>query len=274
MEMTPCLPLQQHPSFTAALKRMGQQVRTVDVADAAPVQTISRFGLRLASRGPVWACPPNGTHSNALRRSGLHLINSDGQDAAVLKGAGFRQIQTPSYVAELPLHSASKDRLATLKPKWRNTLRRAQAGPFAIQREAFCPNHHRWLLREDIKQQKAKGFRSLPHSLLVAFCAANPKSQFVFTALHAAEPIAAMLFLTHGRVATYHLGWSNEFGRTHAAHHALLDRASAFLAKRAILRLDLGAVDTVTAPGLARFKIGTGATIRPLGGTWLRVPGL
>jgi len=30
----------------------------------------------------------------------------------------------------------------------------------------------------------------------------------------------------------------------------------------------------VSAPGLARFKIGTGAEVRPLGGSWLRVPWL
>jgi hypothetical protein len=38
--------------------------------------------------------------------------------------------------------------------------------------------------------------------------------------------------------------------------------------------LDLGTVDTENAPGLARFKIGSGAQIRSLGGTWLRIPGL
>jgi hypothetical protein len=37
--------------------------------------------------------------------------------------------------------------------------------------------------------------------------------------------------------------------------------------------LDLGSVDTVSAPGLARFKLGAGAQVKSLGGTWLHLPG-
>jgi hypothetical protein len=37
--------------------------------------------------------------------------------------------------------------------------------------------------------------------------------------------------------------------------------------------LDLGTLDTQNAPGLARFKLGSGATAQLLGGTWARLPG-
>lgn len=272
--MPTCLPLQQHPNFASALRLLGREMRMVDLPGAAPIQIMSRFGLRLASRGPIWHRPPTPEDSRALRKSRLHIINSDGQDHDILKSAGFRQIKTPSYVAELSLTGTPKTRLAAMKSKWRNTLRRAESAPFSIQRELFTPRRHGWLLEEDLKQQKEKGFRSLPHTLLGAYGVANPRDQLVFVAYIAATPIAAMLFLIHGNVATYHLGWLSDLGRKHAAHNALLVRASNYLAKQSIKRLDMGTVDTVNAPGLARFKIGSGADIRPLGGTWLRVPSL
>jgi hypothetical protein len=46
------------------------------------------------------------------------------------------------------------------------------------------------------------------------------------------------------------------------------------LAARGHVRLDLGTVDTEAAPGLARFKLAVGATVHPLGGSWLGLPGL
>jgi hypothetical protein len=51
----------------------------------------------------------------------------------------------------------------------------------------------------------------------------------------------------------------------------LLWQAAVWLAGQGTRTLDLGAVDTVSAAGVARFKLGTGATARPLGGTWAGV---
>ena len=41
------------------------------------------------------------------------------------------------------------------------------------------------------------------------------------------------------------------------------------LRKTGVQKIDLGTLDTVNAPGLARFKLGSGARAEPLGGTWL-----
>jgi hypothetical protein len=51
-------------------------------------------------------------------------------------------------------------------------------------------------------------------------------------------------------------------------------RHALVLARRGITRLDLGTLDTEAAPGLARFKLGSGAAARALGGTWLWWPPL
>lgn len=274
MTDAPLLPLQQHPHYAAALARLGCTTGQVALKGAAPVQTIRRFGLTCAMRGPIWHGPPDLNGADALRRSGLRVVNSDGHDRATLRAAGFVQAHTPAYVAELCLSGAPQDRRARMRGKWRNSLRRAEAAPFRIQRELYNSARHQWLLDADLRQQRAKGFRSLPHVVLNAFAAVHPKDVSVFVARAGDDPIAAMLFLTHGGVATYHLGWTGAMGRANGAHNALLARAADHLARRGVHRLDLGTVDTVNAPGLARFKIGTGATVRPLGGTWVRVPWL
>ena len=85
-------------------------------------------------------------------------------------------------------------------------------------------------------------------------------------------PIAAMLFLLHAPVVTYHIGWTSAQGRKFHAHHRMIMEAAEGFAQHGYYRMDLGLVETDRAPGLARFKIGTGAHVRPLGGTWLRLP--
>ena len=268
------MPLQQHPHYAAALASIGCAMRTVQLPGAAPVQAIRRFGLTCAMRGPIWHGPPDPDGARALRRSGLRVINSDGHDRATLRAAGFAQAHTPAYVAELSLDGSPQDRRARMVGKWRNALRRAESAPFQIRREVYGNTRHAWLLAADLRQQRSKGFRSLPHAVLDAYAEQRPKDISVFVARTGGDPIAAMLFVNHGRTATYHLGWTSAAGRAFGAHNAVLAQASDYLARRDIVRLDLGNVDTVNAPGLARFKIGTGANIRPLGGTWVRLPWL
>ena len=143
-----------------------------------------------------------------------------------------------------------------------------------IRQQHFDPKRHRWLLDADLAQQRKKEFRALPHAIIAAYAAQHPKDVIVFIAQQPQGPVAAMLFLLHHPVATYHVGWSNNVGRDCCAHHRILFEAATVFSGQGYLRLDLGSVDTENSPSLARFKIGTGAVVRSLGGTWLRIPGL
>ncbi len=272
MQSMPQLPLQQHPNFAAAVRKLGRKTEVVELNGSAPIQTLVWFGLRFASRGPIWLGAPAATDVSAVRRSGLHLINSDGGDQQALFGAGYRQIVQPLQVAELSILGSHEDRLARLKGKWRNALRGAWNSSQVIQSETFCKRRHKWLLEADSEQQRAKGFRNLPHEFLQAYADANLGRSIVFSAYSKAEPIAAMLFLVHGSVATYHLGWTGIEGRKHRSHHAILMQAGDCLSAQGVERIDLGKIDRVNSRNLARFKSGTGAVTRSLGGTWVRVP--
>jgi lipid II:glycine glycyltransferase (peptidoglycan interpeptide bridge formation enzyme) len=80
-----------------------------------------------------------------------------------------------------------------------------------------------------------------------------------------------MLLLLHAPVATYHIGWTGPRGRQLNAHSLLMWRASCHLADAGYTRLDLGRTDPARTPGIARFKMGTGAELRDLGATTLRL---
>jgi lipid II:glycine glycyltransferase (peptidoglycan interpeptide bridge formation enzyme) len=80
--------------------------------------------------------------------------------------------------------------------------------------------------------------------------------------------VAGMLFLIHGRVASYHMGWADNEGRQLNAHNALLWQAMAYLQGEGMQVLDLGGVNTHDLPGISRFKLGTGGRAITLAGTY------
>lgn len=131
-----------------------------------------------------------------------------------------------------------------------------------------------WLLQAEEAQARARRYRRLPASFTAAWVAANgDDSARLFVARLHGGIVAAMLFLLHGRAASYHIGWSGPEGRAGHAHNLLLWQASDWLAARGYACVDLGTLDTETTPGLARFKLGSGAQQVKLGATWLDAPG-
>lgn len=268
------LPLQQHPHFGGALRHLGRDVETVEIAGALPVQTIRRYGLRFAPRGPIWCdASCDDTRTQNLRASRLGLMNTE-TPGPLPRAAGFLRVMTPAFVAELDLTQGVEARQASMKVKWRNSYRKGLNHHHKIKIERFHTDHHQWVLDADLVQQRLKGFKALPHDIIHAYSARHPKDVIVLTAIIKKINVAAMLFLRHPPVATYHIGWINTCGRATAAHQVLLMKACDHFADQGLTRLDLGSVDTQNAAGLARFKIGSGAAVRPLGGTWLRCPGL
>jgi len=214
----------------------------------------------------------------ALRRHlpgqgmGALLATPDhGTDRAVLRAAGLIEVQTPLHVAEIDLTAPAALRRAAQGGKWRNRLARAEAQGLKVRRAALPADPSHWLLRAEGAQQRARGYRGLPPGFAAAWASVAPRDAQVFSVERAGAPVAAMLMLIHGRAASYHIGWSDEEGRRLNAHSLILWRASEWLARRGVARLDLGTVNTKDAPGLARFKIGAGAQVRALPGTWLGV---
>lgn len=280
--MIAALPLQQHPAFGRALTALGQRVETLALTDRAGAGIGSALAIwrRLPvigevgylPRGPAWRGEPSPeAQAYALARLPVRLVEADGPCPG-LRAAGFRQVATAAHVAEMDLTCTPEARRAALDGKWRHALRRAERSGVTVHEEAYAGDPSHWLLAREGAQRRERGYRAWPYAVTCALAQSTPGAARMFVAQEGREVIAAMLILLHLPVATYHIGWSGDRGRALSAHRLLLMAAADGLAAEGYARLDLGSVDTVTAPGLARFKIGTGACVRALGGSWLRLP--
>lgn len=273
------LPFQQSRAYGAAVAGLGAGVEWFEFREGgrciAVAQALRRrlvLPVTLFNRGPIWldeTTPDQRARAlNLLRRhlTGLVLITPpDGALQPVLAASGFRQVMTPTTLALLSLQG---DIRAGMHGKWRNRLTKAERAGLQVRRSRE-PRILRWLVQTEGQQQRARGYRGLPASFTEAWVQNEPKNAIIFLAGDPAMPMAAMLFLLHGATATYHTGWTGDAGRALSAHHLILWRACQHFQKMGLRSLDLGIVDTENAPGLARFKLGAGATPVQTGGTWL-----
>ena len=268
--------LQQRWAYGAAIETLGGTVERVTISHEgqtmAIAQVLTRRFAALVTRGPIWTCdasPEVRADARrmlraALRSKGARILaitTLDGADT----GWGVR-LMTPATLACLRIDPP--DRLS-LHGKWRNRLKAAECAGLHIARLPNRFDQVRWLVEADRKQQKARGYRALPESFNAAWLHLNGKKVLTLAADLGQHPVAAMMFLLHGTTATYHIGWSNDEGRATHAHNLLLWQAASMLAAQGVRLLDLGTLDTENAPGLARFKLGTGARPQRLGPTWL-----
>ncbi|MBK19113.1 MAG: hypothetical protein CMM52_09805 [Rhodospirillaceae bacterium] len=83
------------------------------------------------------------------------------------------------------------------------------------------------------------------------------------------DPIASILLIRHGRSATYYTSWTTTQGRNRKAHNVLLWKGIEELKKQNVRWLDLGGLNTDSASGVARFKLGMGGEVTTLSGTYL-----
>ncbi|GAB5446579.1 MAG: hypothetical protein Gyms2KO_14520 [Gymnodinialimonas sp.] len=198
------------------------------------------------------------------------VVNAEtDEDARALAAAGFHRIFAPRVLAELPLDPSADVMAARLSQKWRNRLRHGQSQGLVIRRRPMPPDKRYWLFKAEALQSIRKWYQPLPPEMIAAMAACKPGAVQVFTAYHLGRRVAAMLFLRHGKEATYQIGWSTPEGRKLSAGPACMWRAMLELQAMGTERIDLGAADKSLAPGLAHFKRGTGADLRTLGGTWI-----
>lgn len=252
-------PFQQGAAYAAAASACGARVRWLEFGCGRAL-AVERGPLRLVSRGPVWEGEPGAAERRrAIRRMarwpGMTLVTA-GEEVA---GFGLVPLVTPMHHA---LWDLSGDLRAGLAGKWRNRLVRAEAS--AKGRRAGRAALERLIAAEAV-QRHARGYRALPAAFTLAL---DPGALRIWDWPGG----AAMCFVVHGKSATYHLGWTSPEGRAAGVHGVILMRAAEALAAEGVRWLDLGTVDTEAAPGLARFKLGTGAALKRLGATMLVLP--
>jgi hypothetical protein len=258
------LPFQQSQPYAVAAAASGARVHRVDL-DGGEALVIERGRLRLLSRGPVWDGPRTvDQQRHALRQlarwPGLTIATPE----VPVQGFGLLPLVTPMHHA---IWMLGADLGARLAGKWRNRLAAALREGIRVQPGGRATLDR--LIVEEQQQRRARGYRSLPP----AFSQALPMHSLrLWEWRQKEEVVAAMAFVRHGRSASYHLGWATEQARQSSVHAVMLISAAEALRDEGVDWLDLGSVDTDRAPGLARFKLGTGARLHRLGATALVLP--
>jgi hypothetical protein len=258
------LPFQQSLPYALAAAASGARVRWCDV-DAGRALLIERGRLRLVSRGPVWAgtCAPE-VQRQALRElarwPGLTIATPE----VPVQGFGLVPLVTSMHHA---VWSLDPDLRKGMAGKWRNRLTAAERAGITPQVGTRATLDR--LILQEMQQRRTRGYRSLPPQFTAGL---PPETLRIWEWRRAGDMAAAMVFVRHGSSASYHLGWASDAARRQGAHAVMLVAAATALQAEGVRWLDLGAVDTDRAPGLARFKLGTGAALRQLGATVLVLP--
>ncbi|KIC11108.1 hypothetical protein RA19_07010 [Leisingera sp. ANG-M1] len=263
--------LQQTPEFTRALQACGQKPLLLDaLKDTVVLQRrfAGGFTAAMVNRAPI-SKPLR--LLELLQEKGLRrtpVILSPETPAPELARCGAVPLMSPASVAMLDLTPGLDQRRAALHQKWRNRLKHGAAQNLRLTRQNLPNDPGHWLFQADARQQTSRGYRSWPLALTLAYARENKGQAKLFQAFDGRDPAAAILILTHGQGATYHIAHATARGKQLSAHNLLMWEAMSWLAAKGITRLDLGLVNTEDAPGLARFKLGTGAQLHRLGGTW------
>lgn len=258
-------PFSQGQAYAAAARACGAGVLDLDLG-AGRALVLRRLGRQLISRGPIWHDgAPLADKRRALRHfarfAGVTIVTPDQE----LRGAGLIALITPMHHA---IWDLSGNLRAGMVGKWRNRLGVAERAELRITAAplSLLPQ----LITAEAGVRTARGYRT--HS--AQFTLSLPPSALrLFQWRHGGDMAAGMAFVVEGATASYHLGWANQAAKAQGVHGLMLYRAALALRATGVRWLDLGSVDTESAPGLARFKLGTGAELRRLGHTLLVLPG-
>lgn len=263
--------LPQTPEFARALAATGKEPMVLSQLKDTVVmrrKLLGRIDVAMVNRARI---------DKPLRlieqisEQGLHrtpVILSPETPTPALARHGAVPLVSPAYVGLVDLTGDHDQRRARLHQKWRNRLVHAERQGLRVTRQSLPQTPAHWLFAADAAQQARRGYRSWPVDLTLAYARENKGMARVFEAHEGKDIVAGILVLRHGRGATYHIAHTTERGKALSAHNLLMWEAMNWLAKQGCEQLDLGVINTEDAPGLARFKLGSGARLHQLGGTW------
>jgi hypothetical protein len=279
-------PLQQDWDYGLAVRWQGRPVLRLLAVDRENVcgalQLVGRRWLGfveiwLALRGPV---PLDAGDSGAaallaaIPRGIARLSFVAPEIAAAPDNAarwqGRARVYTGHSCAILDLAAGDEAALrAGLHQKWRNRLAAAERGGLRVE-SAAQGKWIDWVVQRYEDVHATKGFEG-PSRAFVAQIAGlkAPRAALAVVALEGNEPVAGALFVRHGPDASYYVAATTDDGRKRKAANLVLWRGLLALKAAGVRKVDLGTIDTDRSPGLARFKLGTGATPRTLAGTYL-----
>ncbi|MEO0399079.1 MAG: GNAT family N-acetyltransferase [Pseudomonadota bacterium] len=292
-DKVPYAAYQQHYAYGEVIAGLGGGVHRAVVrrgdAPIALIQLQNRrfFGcatLATIMRGPVWV--PEEI-DDALKVDVYRLIKQtapikglkalllmpETAEATAEADAGLIRAVSAYHTVLVDLEREEDALRRAMDGKWRNRLRAAEKAALDIVKLGRKPADYSWLLQEEAEQQGRAGYHALPPAFTTLFQeAAGASTVFALEAKQGAERLGGVLFLRHGRGATYHIGWASETGKRLNVHNLLMWRAMLALKQKGVATLDLGGLDTNQRPGIARFKLGLGGRLFSQAGAFCLSP--
>ncbi|WP_187431698.1 hypothetical protein ROLI_019160 [Roseobacter fucihabitans] len=262
--------LQQSEAFERALISLGTPAHRLADGTLALQRQLGPLPVHMITRAAPQSPQELIETAKSLQAKGPVILAPD--TPMPLHKYGAVPLVSPSGIAQIDLNPDIDTLHKGLHQKWRNRLKHARRQSLRLTRQNMPDDPDHWLLQADALQQTRRRYRSWPIDLTLAYGRENRGQSKLFTAFWGREPVAAILILRHGTSATYHIGHARASGRIASAHTLLLWSAITWCKAKGVERLELGVVDTEEGQGLARFKLGTGAQVRPLGGTWIYWP--
>lgn len=267
----------------AAVRRPDGSLAALAQIAARPFAMAGRFAL--CTHGPVWV----GDVLSNDRRETIRLLKSSlpqrwprllvltPDEAATDALKGLSRVMTGDATVLLNLTKDEDALRGAMESSWRNKLSKAERSDLVVQKAGLKPAQYRWLLDAELKQRVKRGYRSMPVEMTERWQEAKADGASgdkgaglaVYRADLKRDAAAGMLFLIHGRRATYHVGWTSDDGRANAAHNLILWTAMKDLKARGVAVLDLGGVNTQSAAGIARFKLETGGAVLQRAGAFV-----
>ena len=257
----------------AVVRRADGVVVALAQVTARAFALVGRFAL--CTHGPVWV----GTVLAEEKREAYRLLKSslpqrwprllvltpDEADAP----KRLKRVMTGDATVLIDLTRDEAALRADMESSWRNKLSKAERSDLQVQKAGVKPAQYRWLLEAEQKQRQKRGYRAMPLEMTERWQDAKADGAngdkaaglAVFRADLKRDAAAGMLFLIHGKRATYHVGWTSDEGRAHAAHNLILWTAMKDLKARGVTVLDLGGVNTQSGAGIARFKLEAGGKV-------------
>lgn len=143
-----------------------------------------------------------------------------------------------------------------LNGKWRNMVSFAERAGLVFK-ISHTDEDFFGLMDKYQQQMLERNFKGISINLLIALRKQGDSRQLlVMQAIYNETPVAGLIIAKHGLACTYLVGWNSTEGRQQKANNFLLWNSLLEMKSRGCLWFDLGGIDEVNTPDIARFKRG------------------
>jgi len=159
-----------------------------------------------------------------------------------------------------------------LEQKWRNQLAMSERSGTHVEYSTDETDFD-WFEEVYETLRREKDFYGIPPVLFknISKTFLRTANAHLFIGNYEGQKIAAVLIVTHGTTATYLAGWNGAEGRKLNVNNLLLWEASIRLKEMGFGKLDLGGIDILNSPTIAKFKIGMRGENYKTGGEFVKL---